>query len=492
MKIRNMIYCCIFLMLVFSGCSKKVNKFEGLNTPGAKENAIKYSSFFLPEKDGNVQPYVGDTMPYYEDGTYYIYYLKDGGDSYNHSVYLATTSDFITYKEIPESVLESSRNGGQDSWIGTGSLVKFNNKYLFFYTGHTDASVSGYKEKIMVAEGDSPFSFTKKTGWYITPPSDLNQKNDFRDPQAYYDEKSNKIILTVTASKNNVARILKYSLSPDLTEINYEGIIFTDPIYRFWNLECSDTFKIGNKYYLTYSAQDDTLWYASSDNAYGPYTDAKRLEGKLFYAAKHVDDGANYYMVGWLRRSESPSSTQDVSAWAGNLAVQKIVQKENGELILAPVEKLQKQFTQKESLLGKKNTTLQAGALISYQPTFDCPESFCIEGNFKFSGSGSFGLSFDYNGRQNKNKMISISPSENKIQLLFNEGSTLIAESEVNLQKGKDYSFTYIQEGSVGIFYINGEAALSVRLYGVSGNKISLFAENNAVAFTSLEQRIKK
>ena len=122
---------------------------------------------------------------------------------------------------------------------------------------------------------------------------------------------------------------------------------------------------------------------------------------------------------------------------------------------------------------------------------FDCYESFCLTGKFKFSADDSFGLSFDYNGRQNKNKMISISPSENKIQLLFNEGSTLISETEVQLQKDREYSFTYIQEGSAGIFYIDGEAALCVRLYGVCGNKISLFAENNNVVFSSLEERTK-
>ncbi len=30
---------------------------------------------------------------------YYIYYLKDRGDSRNHSVYLATTTDFVNYTE---------------------------------------------------------------------------------------------------------------------------------------------------------------------------------------------------------------------------------------------------------------------------------------------------------------------------------------------------------------------------------------------------------
>ena len=63
-------------------------------SPGKQEAAYVYHTFFLPAMDGASQPYVGDTMPYYEDGVYYIYYLKDGGDSYNHSIYLATTTDF--------------------------------------------------------------------------------------------------------------------------------------------------------------------------------------------------------------------------------------------------------------------------------------------------------------------------------------------------------------------------------------------------------------
>jgi sucrose-6-phosphate hydrolase SacC (GH32 family) len=348
-----------------------------------------------------------------------------------------------------------------------------------------------YKEKILLAEGSSPYSFEKKSGWEIVPPSDLGQKNDFRDPQAYYDAESDKIIMTVTASKGNVARILKYSMNKDLSDIKYEGIIFSDPTKKFWNLECSDTFKIGNYYYITYSAQDDTLWYAISDNAYGPYRNAKRLDSKLFYAAKHVESASNYYMVGWARRSESPSSTQEVSAWAGNLAVQKIVQKEDGQLLLAPVEAITKQFNTKEKLTGKKNMQIEAGSLYTYEDLALCPESFCLEGKFEYSGKGSFGLAFDYNGRQNKYKTISISPSENKLQLFFNEGNTLITETEINLTEGKKYSFTYIQDGSVGIFYIENQASLTVRLYGVTGNIIKLFAETNNVKFTDLKQYTK-
>lgn len=463
--------------------------FSSLRTPGSQENAYEYLNFFLPEMDGTRQPYVGDPMPYYEDGVYYIYYLKDGGDSFNHSIYLATTTDFVTYTEYADPVLESSRSGGQDSWIGTGSVVKVEDQYYLFYTGHNSSGSLPFKEKIMVAVGDTPTAFTKIDGWEITPDSSLGQKNDFRDPQAYYDPDTGLISMTITASQGNVARILKYSVTADLQTSTYDGIIFSNPVGNFWNLECTDTFRMGDTWYVTYSAQDDTLWYASSENRYGPYSEPQRLEGKLFYAAKHVEDGENSYMVGWARRSESPSSTQDVAAWAGNLVVQKIIQKENGELVLAPVDSLVEQFDEKRQLLcGDSHIFLKAGSRYSYSDVFTCYESFVLSGEFTFTGKGSFGLAFDFNGKENKYKMISISPSENKLQLLFNEGDTLIAENAIELEKGKTYSFTYIQEGSVGVFYLDGIAALTVRIYGASGKPVMLFAENNSVLFSSLRQ----
>ena len=466
--------------------------FSALRTPGSQENAYEYASFFLPAMDGVNQPYVGDPMPYYEDGVYYIYYLKDGGDSYNHSIYLATTTDFVTYTEIDEPVLESSRSGGQDAWIGTGSVVKVDDTYYLFYTGHTGASNAEFKEKIMVAKSDNLYSFEKVDGWYINPPADLRQKNDFRDPQCYYDPETGLITMTITASQDGTARILKYTVTKDLDESHYDGVIFTNPVGKFWNLECTDTFKMGDTWYVTYSAQDDTLWYASSDSQYGPYGDPVRLEGKLFYAAKHVEDGENSYMVGWARRSESASSTQDVAAWAGNIVVQKIMQKENGELVLAPVDALLEQFeTRRALLIDSAHLVTQAGSRYSYTDVFTCYESFAITGEFTFEGQGSFGLAFDFNGKSDKYKLISLSPADGRLQLSFNEGGTLITEKEVELNPGQNYTFTYIQEGSVGVFYIDGEAALTVRIYGASGKPIMLFAENNTVTFTSLRQYTK-
>ena len=210
-----------------------------------------------------------------------------------------------------------------------------------------------------------------------------------------------------------------------------------------------------------------------SDTPYGPYGEAKRLDGKLFYAAKHVENADGSYMVGWARRSESPSSTSEVSGWAGNLAVQQLKQKENGDLALVPVKAMEAQFDKRrELLIDQDQIETRAGSRYSYTDAFTAYESFMLKGKLTYTGKGSFGLAFDYNGQDDT----------------FNEGSTLITETDAPLEAGKEYSFTYIQEGSAGIFWLGDEASLTVRLYGVSGKAIRLFAENNTITWTDLRE----
>ena len=170
-------------------------------------------------------------------------------------------------------------------------------------------------------------------------------------------------------------------------------------------------------------------------------------------------------MVGWARRSESATSTRSVTTWAGNLTVQKIVQKENGDLVPALAERIAEQFQNScELLLEDTSTSIEADSPCQYVDAFTCYERFMLTCNFTYEGDGSFGLCFDY------------------IQLLFNEGSTLITEMEIGLTAGEKYSFTYILEGSVGVFYIDDMAALTVRLYGVTGKPVKLLAENKGSA----------
>ena len=458
-------------------------------TPAAGTDSITMNQFyFLPEMDGLAQPFVGDCMPYYEDGVYYIYYLKESGDSYRHSIYLATTTDFLTYEDYNDPILVSSDSPAQDEWIGTGSVVKVDDTYYLFYTGHTDTGSFEYKETVMLAKGSSLTSFEKVAGWEITPDDSLNQKRDFRDPQGYYDEEAGTLSFTITASQDGVARILKYTVSKDLSEITYDGIIFTDPIGKVYNLECSDTFQIGDTWYLTYSAQDDVLWYASSDEPYGPYSQPQSLDGPLFYAAKHVEDSEHVYMAGWARRSRSERDTRNVSEWAGNLVVQQVRQLPDGSLVLEPVDAIAAQVEEPLPLLDESpEISLSAQDEAVYSEICNAADSFLLEGDFCFEDGGCFGLAFDFKDGEEDYKLISVDPENEKLLLQFRGGSVTPAASDVSLDPGKSYHFRYIQEDSVGVFYIDEVTAFTVRLYGVADKTMYLFAQGGGVTFSGLK-----
>ena len=69
----------------------------------------------------------------------------------------------------------------------------------------------------MVAVGDTPTEFSKIVGWEIAPDSSLGQKNDFRDPQAYYDPETGIISM---AREGKLTRYIdNKALTQILTEI---------------------------------------------------------------------------------------------------------------------------------------------------------------------------------------------------------------------------------------------------------------------------------
>ena len=466
-------------------CALSLTVLPALCAPAQDTSAAL--TFYLPEKDGISQPYVGDCMPYYEDGVYYIYYLKEGGDSFHHAIYLATTTDFITYTEYDDPILEAGDAPAQDEWVGTGSVVKAEDTYYLFYTGHTDSDAFEYGETIMLAKGDDLFSFEKVADWEITPDDSLHQKRDFRDPQGYYDDETGQFFFTVTASQDGTARILKYTVSKDLSEVSYDGIIFTDPVGKVYNLECSDTFRIGDTWYLTYSAQDDVLWYAASSDPYGPYSEPRALDGPLFYAAKHVENESGSYMVGWARRSGSERDTRKVSEWAGNLVVQEIKQLEDGSLVLEPVDAVAAQYQNSAPLTTDGNElSLSSEGETVYSELCTTSDSFMLTGAFCYEGDGAFGFAFDFKDDEEDYKRITIRPSEQALVLEFRGGSVTPAAETVELTAGETYPFTYIQEDSVGVFYIQDITAFTVRLYGVNNKSLFLFSEDNQVRFSDL------
>lgn len=446
------------------------------------EAAVDYKLNYKP-KDG----FIGDPMPYYENGTFYIFYLKDQGNSYNHSIFLIETKDFINYEDKGEVLRSSSNWNAQDNWIGTGSVCKVDDTYYFFYTGHNERNEM--HERVMVATSKNDlYHFEKLDGIYIDPTTELS-KVDFRDPDVTYDKENDNFILTVTTNANRGGTVLvKYTVAKDLKSYTFDKIIFTDEA-GFWNLECSDTFKIGNYWYLSYSGQDDTLWYAKSRSQYTGYGselygEAKRIESKFFYAAKSVSDGTNTYFVGWARR-RGQLKDDSKSSWAGNVAVSRVVQRSDGSIYLAKLEVLKKYYAYKLEL--DKDNVLVNNETTSFENIY---ESFILEGDFTFDTFKEFGFVFGIGKAESEYGHIAITP-DTKIEYLLVNRKNEESNLTISLDKNKNYHFSLVCEGSVIVLYIDDVCAFTCRYYGKIDTKFGFYSKENSVKFSNLQLRLR-
>ncbi|MBR3525176.1 MAG: DUF4975 domain-containing protein [Lachnospiraceae bacterium] len=151
------------------------------------------------------------------------------------------------------------------------------------------------------------------------------------------------------------------------------------------------------------------------------------------------------------------------------------------------MDAIEELYKEESPLEGEITTyTFDAGDEKVYEELCTAADSFKLEGSFCFEGAGSFGLAFDYDEGEEDYKLISIDPEDSRLRLQFKGGKATPAEEKVDLTAGENYDFTYIQEDSVGVFYIGDTAAFTVRLYGVGGKPLYLFAEDCDVVFSDL------
>ena len=292
--------------------------------------------------------------------------------------------------------------------------------------------------------------------------------------------------MTVETNAKGAPLIVKYTVSLDLQTVTHEGVMFTDTENGFWNLECADITEQNGKYFLTYSGQpEDTVWYAVSDEKFSGYGKPQRLEGKHFYAPKVVEGDKGTFLVGWVYRRAGFSDDSDLY-WGGHLVAHKMQFNEDDSVTLLPVDGLDAYFGYENELLcapsvrfsGKQRNKLANGA-----------ESYMITGSFAFEGSERFGFVLGYDDEYNR--YLSYDPEKQTFAFSLRSNTVSECEIKTELEAGKKYDFVYIQEGSVGVFYILNECALSFRIHGINNKQIGLFSDGSTVSFENLSQYLR-
>ena len=485
----------VLMMGVLAACGPNGGKsaepdvadLSGLGEYG-QENNIDYRYFWKPPQSNG---YVGDPMPYYEDGVYSIFYLQDEGGSVRHSIFRVDTTDFIHYEYKGEVLRSGDSSTSQDYWIGTGSVVKAGEDYYFFYTGHNPNMESvdgGPWEKVLVAKSEGDLDhFVKVEDFEIAPPAQYSQV-DFRDPQAYFNEETNSFDITVETNAGGVPLIVKFTVSLDLKTVTHDGIVFQDTANGFWNLECADITYQNGKYYMVYSGQpNDTVWYTVSDEMFSGYGTPTRLEGKHFYAAKMVEGDAGTFLVGWVYRRSSFSDTSDLY-WGGHLVAHKMLFNEDGTVSLTHPDGIGGYFGYEEETEHGELTVSSGNRMFA-----EAYESFMLKGSFRFSGGEKFGLVLGYGNDPSAYRYVEYAPGTGVLGYRIEGRSANECEVAIPLEENTDYTFTYLQEGSVAALYIDGVpgGALSFRTHGTNNTMIAFFSDGSTLSVKDLKQYLR-
>lgn len=422
---------------------------------------------------------LADVIPYYENGTYYLYYLSDPKDGYGINWNLVTTKDFINYEEHGV-VIERGLISEQDFCAFTGSVIKKDGKYHIFYTGANGAMPND--QAIMHAIGDTPYSFNKVAEDTLYANTKHFEVNDFRDPYVYYDDTLGKYLMLITARHKNTSidsnkrGVIARYISSDLT--NWEVY---DTLYapnKYFALECPDLFKMGDYYYLIFSeftTEIRTKYVMSKDLKEWIEPIEQEFDARGFYAAKSVSDGNKRYLCGW-----NPVKDNDNDAggwlWGGSLVVHELIQNDDFTL----TAKMSNTFStlMNKPVFSKDKTELSSVGISMEEIYSPNSKQFAVEaylsGDYKKGGltiskdNTPYKYSFDFN---NKTFSFDNTPNVNKFTDLYRKTKNI--DETIKLQ--------IIVDNQVAVAYLNEKYALTTRVYEDYQPNISLFLDQGNI-----------
>ncbi len=335
------------LLLALMSCAQE----EDISPNEKKEDTPHHPIYPTPPSVwlGSSSPYftagwVGDIMPYYENGKFHIFFLHDAhikpqGEGF-HAIHQFESADLVDYNYVGEAI-PYGKVDEPDFAIGTGSVVKLENKFLFYYTGHNGSPAfvqQNPRESVLYAVSENLEEWEKDHSFVLAAPSGYFDY-EFRDPHVFYNEETQEYWMLQSTQFNDSRRaVILLFTSPDPLTVPWEA---QDPLYvsteeeNYLMMECADIFKMGDYWYLFFSENWGVkgTHYRIADSSLGPWRKPERdmLDGEFFYAAKTASDGDKRYAFGWTAR-RIPENDLGNKEWAGNMVVHELVQHEEGVL----------------------------------------------------------------------------------------------------------------------------------------------------------------
>ena len=451
-----------------------------------------YQLYYRPE-----DAWVGDIMPCYHDGEYYMYYQCDHRkpkgypDCEPFGWSLSKSKDMIHFTDYGE-VLKKDPEGGREQWLFAGSVIRAYEKFWAFYTArcHAYFNTEIPAERTCIAVSEDGINWEKHPEWMLPKPEGY-ESNLMRDPWVFYEEENSRWVLITPQRKLGGPAVrrgsITYFTSQDLKHWEFQGDLLDAHMYHL--NEMPDLFRIGEWWYLFYSEYSDArrTHYRRSRSLMGPWETPPRdcLDGRCLYAARTLQAGDVRYLFGW---NPTRDGERDLGAWVwgGNTILHELTVDEQGYLGVKLPEIYREQFCEAEQGLLCRELRLADLSGRNAGKLAETDDFYRLDLKLSFSGAGavfgiricvgSDGTGYEYRFSAGESRVCFDKTPGNSWNRLQNRD----LYQSVCLKEGKEYEINLIVDGDVCVLYVDG-VALGARMCEHPGNSVELYICDGSV-----------
>ncbi len=450
----------------------------------------------------------GDVIPKYIDGTYQLFYLKNWKNPKAPDAvggwHRMESKDLVSMG--PETPIHVHG--------GTGDLIFWQGQWHLFACIFPEGKqlVTHY-----VSRDGSLDCWEYQEEDTFGPDGILYHPSDWRDPRVVYRKELGEFWMFLAAramDTHNQTGCVGLCVSKDLRRWEYRP-----PVYypaRFGGAcECPDVFRMGDWYYLIFSAYTNLFgnYYVKcrvgEQNWQIPAN--HRLDGRAFYAAKSAGNDRERYLFGWNPTKEEDTygfwpnrlRGQDYRTWdwGGSMVIHRILQQPDGDLGLAMPEAKRKifDFPIKNEIrcltqgweTGENRYAALYGAAQQMVLMQILPKQCYIRGEMEIGDARQAGFILQADETFQEGYYLYVEPDRKRLVFrswlrMSEEGGKTFpydVELETPVRPAQDnrYCMEILLEGSAGVAYVNQEAALGFRMYDYAERRLGLFSFGRAV-----------
>lgn len=486
------------------------------------------SIFFTPDR-----AWLGDVIPYAENGKYYLYYLND--KRYNGRIGqettwdLVTTTDFVHFKDEGTALPIGARDE-LDNCVYTGSVYKeAEGKYHIFYTAQNNVDPrftdkNGLPMQVVVhATSSDLIHWDKHLNEVFLSTGDDYTLADWRDPFVFRDEVKNCYTMLLAAAKADGS----YRRGGCTLACHSDDLIHWtvgEPLYApdfYLTHECPDLFKMGDKWYLAFSTFTDKFLthYRISDTPYGPWLAPMQdsWDGRAYYAAKTAETNGERYAFGWI---PTRAETSDFGRyeWGGTLVAHQLIQQPDGTLYVKAPDTLCASFVHdstpemcmQDGPVAQDDNGIHIDA--TYRPSYavfdHLPCECMIEAELEFTeGIRSFGLALHQSNNLDDGYFYKVEPFHQRFVMdmwprriltrnQVNLGGDIPMQSELErpfvLDEEKVVKLRALVDRDCVVVYLNDQVAMSTRIYNLLSNqKWGFFAIDGKISVRNIHVKTR-